>query len=140
MAILKLYDCDVGVKVAGVAYEIPNVVEVQIEDPERNRLTRGNNPTNKVGITFKDGIRDPKRWTMPFMNMSADLKEVLDDAFENQTRLEVYAISRKDGSSKMARNAILSNRPQQLTLDDTAESMQVSLEFESFDLDEVHKD
>lgn len=137
--IFKLYNCDVGIKIDGVAYEIPNVVEVQIEDPERNRLTRGNNPNNKVGITFKDGIRDPKRWTMPFMNMSADLKSVLDSAFQDQTRLEVYAISRDDGSSKMAKNAILSNRPQQLTLDDTAESMQVALEFESFDLSEIHK-
>lgn len=137
--IFKLYDCDVGIKVDGVAYEIPHVVEVQIEDPERNRLTRGNNPANKVGITFKDGIREPKRWTMPFMNMSLALKEVLDSAYTDQTRLEVYAISRKDGSSKMAKNAVLSNRPQQLTLDDTAESMQVSLEFESFDISENHK-
>lgn len=137
--IFKLYDCDVGIKVGGVAYEIPNVVEVQIEDPERNRLTRGNNPRNTVGITFKDGIRDPKRWTMPFMNMSAALYTVMSNAFKDQTRLEVYAISRADGSSKMAKNAILSNRPQQLTLDDTAESMQVSLEFESFDIAEIHK-
>lgn len=137
--IFRLYDCDVGVKIDGVAYEIPHVVEVQIEDPERNRLTRGNNPNNKVGITYKDGIREPKRWTMPFMNMSADLKALLDGAFTDQTRLEVYAISRKDGSSKMAKNAILSNRPQQLTLDDSAESMNVALEFESFDLSEVHK-
>lgn len=137
--IFKLYECDVGIKIDGVAYEVPNVVEVQIEDPERNRLTRGNNPNNKVGITFKDGIRDPKKWTMPFMSMSADLKGVLDSAFGDQTRLEVYAISRKDGSSKMAKNAVLSNRPQQLTLDDSAESMHVSLEFESFDLSEVHK-
>lgn len=137
--IFKLYECDVGIKLDGVAYEVPNVVEVQIEDPERNRLTRGNNPNNKVGITFKDGIRDPKKWTMPFMNMSADLKSLLDSAFVDQKRLEVYAISRKDGSSKMAKNAVLSNRPQQLTLDDSAESMHVSLEFESFDLSEVHK-
>jgi len=137
--IFKLYNCDVGIKVDGVAYEIPHVVEVQVEDPERNRLTRGNNPTNKVGITFKDGIREPKRWTMPFMNMTLALKTVLDSAFVDQTRLEVYAISRDDGSSKMAKNAILSNRPQQLTLDDSAESMHVSLEFESFDIDEVHK-
>jgi hypothetical protein len=73
------------------------------------------------------------------MNMSAELKTVLDDCFKNQTRLDVYAISRSDGSSKMAKNAILSNQPQQLTLDESPESMQVALEFESFDLTEVHK-
>lgn len=137
--IFKLYDCDVGIKVDGVGYEIEHVVEVQVEDPERNRLTRGLNATNKDGLVYKDGLKDPKRWTMPVMNLTAALVAVLNGCFDNQTRLEVYAISRKDGSSKMAKKAILSNRPQQLTLDDTAESMQVSLEFESFDLGEVHK-
>ena len=137
--IFKLYDCDVGIKVDGVAYEFDHVAQVQIEDPERNRLTRGNNAKNKDGLVYKDGLKDPKRWTMPIMSMTVAIKELLDSCFENQTRLEVYAISRKDGSSKMAKKAVLTNMPQQLTLDDTPDSMQVSLEFESFDLSEIHK-
>ena len=51
----------------------------------------------------------------------------------------MYCISRTDGSSKMAKNAVLSNKPQQLTVDETAESLNVSLEFETFDSSEVHK-
>lgn len=139
MAIFKLYDCDVGIKVDGVPYEFDHVASVTVEDPERNRLTRGNNAKNKDGLVYKDGLKDPKRWTMPVMSLTAALVELLNGCFDNQTRLEVYAISRKDGSSKMAKKAVLSNRPQQLSMDDTAESMQVSLEFESFDLSEVHK-
>jgi hypothetical protein len=137
--IFKLYDCDVGIKVDGVAYEFDHVAQVIVEDPERNRLTRGNNAKNKDGLVYKDGLKDPKRWTMPVMALTAEFVELLNSCFDDQTRLEVFAISRKDGSSKMAKKAILSNKPQQLTLDDTAESMQVSLEFESFDLSEVHK-
>ena len=138
MSIFKLYECDVGIKVDGVAYEF-DVAQVTVEDGERNKLTRGLNAKNKDGIVYKEGIKDPKRWLMPMLGMSIEVKELLDSCFDNQTRLEVFAISRKDGSSKMAKKAILSNRPQQLTLDDTPESMQVSLEFESFDLSEVHK-
>lgn len=137
--IFKMYDCDFGIKINGTKYDFDDVAEVQIEDPERNKLTRGANAKNKVGLSYKEGLKEPKRWTIPIMNMSAALKGVLDSAFENQTRLEVFCISRSDGSSKMARNAILSNRPQQLTIDDTAESMNVSLEFETFDSSEVHK-
>lgn len=137
--IFKLYDCDVGIKKGGVSYEIPHVVQVTVEDPRRNQLTRGVNDRNNVGIVYKDGLKEPVRFTIPFMSMSADLKEVLDGAFDNQERLDFYVISRKDGSSKMAKNAILSNKPQQLTLDDTAESMQVSLEFVTFDSEENHK-
>ena len=137
--IFKLYDCEVGIKVSGVSYAFPHVDSVTIEDPERNKLTRGANAGNKVGLSYKEGIKEPKRWTIPFMEMSADLKLVLDGVFEAQTRIEVYAISRVDGSSKMAKNAVLSNRPQQLTLDESPESMQVSLEFETFDSTETHK-
>jgi len=137
--IFKHYNCDFGVKIGGVSYDFEHVAELQIEDPERNRLTRGSNAKDKVGLSYKDGLRDPKRWTIPILNMSSALKAVLDSAFNGQTRLEVYCIDRTDGSSKMAKNAVLSNRPQQLTLDDTAESMNVSLEFETFDSSENHK-
>lgn len=136
----KLYECDVGIKVDGVAYDFEHVNQVQIEDPERNQLTRGVNAKNKVGLVFKDGLKDPKKWTIPIMNMSAALKAVMDDAFENQKRLDVYAISRKTGDSKWAKNAIMSNRPQQLTLDDTAESLDVSLEFVTYDSSEIIKE
>lgn len=135
----KIYDCDFGIKIGGTTYDFEHVAELQIEDPERNNLTRGANAGNNLGLTYKEGLKEPKRWTIPILEMSAALKSVLDGAFNNQTRLEVFCISRTDGSSKMARNAILANRPQQLTLDDTAESMNVSLEFVSFDSSEVHK-
>lgn len=139
MAIFKLYNCDFGVKVAGVSYEFEHVSELQIEDPERNRLTRGSNAKNKTGLVYKDGLSEPKRWTIPILNMSAALKAVLDDCYKNQTRVDCYCIDRTDGSSKMAKNAILSNKPQQLALDETPESMNVSLEFETFDSEEDHK-
>lgn len=137
--IFKIYNCDFGIKVDGTSYDFEHVAQVSIEDPERNRLTRGNNAKNMTGLSYKDGLKDPKRWTVPILNMSAALKAVLDDCFKNQKRLDVYCIDRGDGSSKWAKNAVLSNAPQQLTLDDTAESMQVSLEFETFDSSEVHK-
>ena len=137
--IFKLYNCDVGIKVEGVNYQFDDVVEVIVEDPTRNRLTRGANATNKIGLSYKDGIKDPTRITIPIMNMSAALKLVLDNVYEKQIRVDVYAIDRNDGSSKMGKNSILSNKPQQLTLNETAESMNVSLEFETFDSSEVHK-
>lgn len=138
--IFKIYNCDFGIKVDGTAYDFEHVAQVSIEDPERNRLTRGNNAKNNTGLPYKDGLKDPKRWTVPILNMSAALKLVMDGCFTDQTRVDVYCIDRTNGSSKMLKRAILSNRPQQLTLDDTAESMQVSLEFESFQSEETHKE
>ena len=135
----KLYECDIGIKVNGVNYDFTHVAEVQVEDPERNRLTRGSNAKDKVGLVYKDGLKDPKRFTVPILNMSAELKALFDSVYDDQTRVDFYVISRKDGSSKMGKNCVLSNRPQQLQLDETAESMNVSLEFETFDSVETHK-
>jgi hypothetical protein len=135
----KIYNCDFGIKYNGVTYDFEHVAELQIEDPEENKLTRGSNARNKVGLTYKQGLKDPKRWTIPILNMSAALKTVLDEVYDTQGRVDCFAIDRTDGSSKIAKNAILSNRPQQLTLDDTAESLNVSLIFETFDSNENHK-
>ncbi len=137
--IFKIYNCDFGVKIGGVSYDFEHVSELQIEDPEKNRLTRGANAKNKVGLSYKDGLKEPKKWTIPILNMSLELKAVLDAAYDAQTRLECYCIDRTDGSSKMAKNAVLSNKPQQLTINDTAESMAVALEFETFDSSEIYK-
>ena len=137
--IFKLYDCDIGFKYNGVDYSFDHVAEVQIEDPERNRLTRGSNAKDKIGLAYKDGLKDPKRWTIPILNMSAPMIAVFDSVYDSQARIDVYCISRSDGSSKWAKNAVLSNKPQQLTLDETAESMNVSIEFETFDSTENHK-
>ena len=136
----RIYNCDFGVKVGGVSYDFEHVSELSIDDPERNRLTRGSNAKTKIGLAYKDGLKDPKKWTIPILNMSAALKDVLDACYDDQTRLDVYCIDRSNGSSKMAKNAILSNKPQQLKLDDTAESLQVSLEFETFDSGETLKE
>lgn len=137
--IFKIYKCTFTIKIDGTAYEFEDVQGLTIEDPERNRLTRGNNAKNMTGIAYKEGLNQPKRWTLPILNMSAALKAVLDNAYATQKRVDVSAIDRDDGSSKWAKNALLSNAPQQLTMDDTAESMQVSLEFETFDSTENHK-
>ena len=72
--IFKIYNCDFGVKIGGVDYQFDHVSQVTIEDPERNRLTRGANASNKQGLVYKDGLKDPKRWTIPILAMSPELK------------------------------------------------------------------
>lgn len=137
--IFKMYDCDFGVKINGLNYDFEHVESLQIEDPEMTKLVRGSNAFNKLGLVYKEGTKEPKKLTVTILGMSQALKEVLEAAYENKTRVDAYCISRVDGSSKMASDAILSQTPQQLSVDDSAESMNVALAFESFNLKEVHK-
>jgi len=137
--IFKIYNCDFGFKLNGVDYEFTHVENMAIEDPETTKLVRGGNGGDKVGLTYVEGIKEPKKVTCTVKGMTKDLKDVLDAAYAAKTRMDVYCIDRTDGSSKMAKNSILSTQPQQLSVDESADSMNVALIFESFDLTETHK-
>jgi hypothetical protein len=137
--IFKLYDCDFGITLNGVNYDFEHVDGLQIEDPERTRLVRGANAGNKIGLAYKEGIKEAKTITLTVIGMPFELHNLLKEAYDKKTRLDCYCISRVDGSSKIAKNAVLSQEPRQLSLDESAESLNTALVFESFDISEVHK-
>ena len=137
--IFKIYDCDFGVTVGGVNYDFDHVQNLTIEDPERTKLVRGGNAGNKTGLIYKEGIKDAKTVTVTIIGMSMAIHNMLKTAYADKTRVDAYCVSRVDGSAKIAKNAILSQEPKQLTVDDGADSMNTALVFESFDISEVHK-
>lgn len=139
MAIFKMYDCDFSFTYNNTVYTFSEVESFAIDDPERTRLTRGANASNKLGIAYKEGLKDAKTVTVTVLGMPADVHNLLKRIYDRRERVDVGAISRIDGSSKIAKNAILSQSPKQLSMDDSAESMNTALIFESFDVDEVHK-
>lgn len=137
--IFKLYDCDFGVTINGTNYDFTHVQGLQIEDNEKTRLVRGGNAGNKTGLIYKEGIKDAKVITLTIIGMDTAIYTLLRNAYNNRERLDAYCVSRVDGSSKIIKDAVLSQLPQQLTVDESAESMNVGLVFESFNVDEVHK-
>lgn len=139
MEALKLYDCDVGVVIRGVKYTL-DVDSVTIEDPERKTLTRGANSGNRVGIVVKEGAKEPKVWTTSVVPIPVALHALLKEVYDEEERVELFAISRATGSGKFAKKAILSQRPQQLTLDESVESLNTALVFASFDVEDILKE
>lgn len=139
MAIFKMYDCDFGITLGGVNYNFTHVEDLQIEDPESTKLIRGANAGNTTGIVYKEGLKEAKKITLTVLGMEAAVHALLKTAYANKTRMDVYTISRVDGSSKIAKQAILSQDPKQLQMNDSPDSMNTALMFESFDVSEVHK-
>lgn len=137
--IFKMYNCDFGFTYGGTNYEFEHVDSLTIEDPENTKLIRGANAANKLGLVYKEGIKQPKRMTVTIIGMSAEIKTLLDTIYQNKERLDPYCVDRTDGSSKIGKNSILAMQPMQLNVDESPESMNVSLVFETFDLQEVHK-
>ena len=139
MAIFKMYDCDFSLTIRGKAYTFTEVENMQIEDPETTTLIRGSNAGNKLGLVYKEGLKEPKTLTLTVIGMPAELHSLLKDVYEKKERVDCNCISRVDGSSKIAKNAVLAQSPKQLQLDDSAESLNTALMFKSFDVTEEHK-
>ncbi len=137
--IFKIYDCDFGITLDSVNYDFTHVQSLQIEDPERTKLIRGGNAGDKLGLVYKEGIKEAKTITLTVIGMPKELHDLLKTAYAEKTRMDCFIVARSDGSSKIAKNAILSQEPKQLLVDDSADSMNSALVFESFDISEVHK-
>jgi hypothetical protein len=139
MAIFKMHNCDFGLKYNSVTYDFEHVDSVTIENPETTKLIRGSNAKNKVGLVYTEGTKEPKRITVTLIGMSQELQALFTSIYDAKDRCELFIIDRADGSSKIAKNAVLCQQPEQLSIDESPESMNVQLIFESFDLKEVHK-
>lgn len=133
-----LYDCAFSIKITDVIYNFEHVDSVAFEDPKETKLTRGGDGRNKVGLIYTQGHKEPEVATLVLPGVSKALLEVLVRAHAAKTRVEFSAIA-SDGSGKTAKDAIIRQRPQQLTIDESIESLNVQLVLESFNVTEVHK-
>lgn len=139
MAIFRLYNSDVSIEHNGQQYDFDQVDSLVIENPETTRLVRGADARDKVGLVFKEGIKEPKRATVTLLGITSDMYSLLTGVFDDKSRVKVSLVDRLDGSSMIFKQAILCKTPLQLTVDESPESINVVLEFESFDLSVGHK-
>lgn len=135
----KIYDCDFGITVDGVNYDFDHVDNLSIENPERTRLIRGANASNDIGLDYKEGIRDAKIVTVTVLGVSAEMHGLLTRIYKERTRVDAYCVSRTDGSSKIAKNAVLSQEPTQMNMSESSDSLNIDLVFESFNIEEKRK-
>jgi hypothetical protein len=134
-----LYDCEVSIKISDQFYTFEHVDSVSFEDPKETKLTRGADGRNKQGLIYTQGHKDPEVVTLVLPGVSKSILDVLVSAHSAKSRVEVACIA-ADGSAKTAKNGVIRQRPQQLTIDESAESLNVQLIVESFDVSEVIKE
>ncbi len=134
-----MYNCDFGVTYKGTSYDFDHVEGLEIDDPEMTKIIRGSNAKNKLGLTYTEGSKEPKKVTCTIIGMSSALATLFTTIYESKERCEFYCVDRTDGSSKIGKSAILSQQPKQLSVNESPDSMNIALIFETFDFKEVHK-
>lgn len=94
MSNFKIYNSDFGVTVRGVNYDFEHVDNLTIEDPERTRITRGANAGNKVGIVYKEGVKEAKTLSVTVLGLTKELFELLKSVYDNEERVDAYCVDR----------------------------------------------
>ena len=140
MATFKIYDCEFGIKAGDVNYTFEQVDSMTIEDPESVRLIRGSSASNKVGLAYTEGTKEAKKLSVTLVGISTAMYDLLAGLHSDKERVECYCIDKKTGSSKIAKDAVITQRPQQLSVNEGAESLNLVVNFETFNLEESHKD
>ena len=138
--VFKIYDCDFGIKVADVNYDFEHCDSFVIEDPESLKLIRGANAKNKLGLLYTEGSKEAKKITVTLVGITTDMFNLLGGVYKERERVEVYCVDRKSGSNIVAKNAILSQKPRQNNIEESPESMNVTISFETYDLNDSYKD
>jgi hypothetical protein len=134
MSAIRIYDSVLTITIGETAYEVPHYNSVEIESPERVRKVRGANAGDKIGITYKEGLTEATTITVTIVDCPAELHTALAQGFEDATPMKVECISESDSSQVVASDCVLSRAPHQLSIADGAESMNLELLFETFDV------
>lgn len=136
---LNITNCDVGFSISGTNYTFQNIDVVAIEDPRKRHLIRGANSTSKKGLSYKEGHGNPFTATLTLKGISDAFRQLLEDNFNNDERLDFWVIDRKSGSNKMFKDANLQNVPQQLNISEGEDSLAVELVIETFNFDSDYR-
>jgi hypothetical protein len=138
--IFKIYNSDFGIKYNGVNYDFDHVDSLKIEDPENTKLIRGSNAKNKVGLAYTEGTKEAKKVTVVLVGISQAYFDMFTTIYKDKVRVECYCVDRSTGGSRIAKDCIIAKRPMQANIEESAESMNVEVVFESFNIEETHKD
>jgi hypothetical protein len=86
-----------------------------------------------------EGISEPDKITIPIMNVSSKIIELLNKIRNGQERIDAYVIDRKTGDNRFIKNAIISKRVRQLVISEGRDDLKIEVCLESFDVDDKLK-
>ncbi len=125
--------CDVYFSRNGEDYDVTAAVDsMTFEDPQRKHLTRGSSGRNTTGLVYSEGTKDPKTLTVVFVGLSAEFAQMFADMYEKEERTDFKIVDRKTGQFRSYKEAIISQRPVQASMQDGVEEQNVQVILEAY--------
>jgi hypothetical protein len=136
----QISDGDAGFTYEGVNYTFSDVDSIDYTFNRKNRLTRGANGQNKVGLVYKEGLKTADVAEFRITDCSIDIYNLLLTIFNESKRINAWFIDRTTGEGFTFKNAIVRDKPRQMSIGESAESLSFMFAVESFDVTEKLND
>ena len=133
----QLSNIEAGITIGAVKYDFSaNFTSTNAEQSQMNHLTRGGSGKSKVGLIYTEGNASPDVATTVLSGADASVLIALQNAFKNRTRIDLYIIDPVSNWKRFYKNAVIQKMPRQLAIAEGADSMNIEVIVESFDVDE----
>jgi len=131
---------DAGFSYSGVNYTFSDVDTITYTYNKKNHLARGASGTNKLGITYKEGLKTPDVAEAKILDCSVAIYNLLLTAFNNADRINFWFVDNKTGEGFTYKNAIVRDKPRQTSIGESEDTIGFTLAVESFDVTEKFSD
>jgi hypothetical protein len=138
--IFQINQGDAGFSYNGSNYTFSDVDTVEYTYNKKNHLTRGASGQNKLGITYKEGLKTPDSAESKVVDCSIAIYNLLLSIFNNAERLNFWFIDRKTGEGFTFKNATIRDKPRQTSIGESEDTIGFMFAVESFDVTEKLND
>ena len=131
---------DAGFSYNGANYTFSDVDTLEYTYNKKNHLTRGASGQNKVGITYKEGLKTPDALEIRVVDCSVAIYKLLLSIFNEGGRISAWFIDRATGEGMTFKNAAIRDKPRQSSIGESEDTIGFTLGVESFDVTEKMND
>uniref|UniRef100_A0AAU8AUZ1 Tail tube protein n=1 Tax=Dulem virus 29 TaxID=3145747 RepID=A0AAU8AUZ1_9CAUD len=132
---IQLWRSKNGVNINSQNYDFEHVDRVSVDDPVRKHLTRGANSKSKTGLPYLENSKQAKTINMEVLDLSKEMRDMLNNCYENEDRIGVYCVDTATGESYNGNNCLVTGLVWQPVVSSEEETYNVTLSFETYDLE-----
>ena len=132
--IFQISGGNAGFSYNGANYTFSDVDAVDYTYSKKNHLTRGASGQNKVGISYKEGLKTPDSAEVKVTDCSVAIYSLLQTIFESAARINFWFIDEATGEGLTYKNAVIRDKPLQTSIGESEDTIGFMFAVESFDL------
>jgi hypothetical protein len=138
--LFQISEGDAGFSYNGANYTFSDVDTLEYSYNKKNHLTRGASGQNKVGITYKEGLKTPDTLEIRVVDCSVAIYKLLLTIFNEGGRISTWFIDRSTGEGMTFKAAAIRDKPRQTSIGEGEDTIGFTLGVESFDVTEKMND